>query len=76
VLQFGTPCLWAGDINNSDYIDNVDFTMFNVALKDCLNGYLVSDINMDGVVNSMDAIFIDKNSKLGLISPVYFFREK
>jgi hypothetical protein len=76
VLQYGIPCLWAGDVNNSNYIDNADFTLFNVTLKSNLNGYMASDLNMDGVINNKDEVFVDKNSKLGLISPVYFFREK
>ena len=55
---------WAvkgGDINRDDLIDGTDFNLWYVSAQDAETGYMHADINMDGVVNTMDYIFIHNN---------------
>jgi len=77
ILQYGVASLWAGDLNMNDIIDHVDMSIFNMAWKsNTLGQYMAADINMDGAVNSIDLSFVTQNTKLGLYSPMYFFRKR
>jgi len=77
VMYNGLACLWAGDLNMNEFMDNVDMSIFNIDWRTRWIGeYVASDVNMDGMVNNIDNSFIIRNTKLGLYSPVYFFMKK
>jgi len=77
ILQYGVACLWAGDLNMNDFMDHVDMSIFNMAWKSGIFGqYVAADVNMDGIINNTDLSFVIQNTKLGLYSPIYFFRKR
>jgi len=77
IMYYGLACLWAGDLNMNGFMDHVDMSIFNIEwMAGNFGKYVVSDVNMDGFVNSLDGSFVTRNTKLGLYSPVYFFRKK
>jgi len=77
IMQYGLATMWAGDLNMNEFMDNVDMSIFNIDWRARILGqYVVSDVNMDGVVNNADNSFVTRNTKLGLYSPVYFFQKR
>ncbi|MDZ7725080.1 MAG: DUF4038 domain-containing protein [candidate division KSB1 bacterium] len=60
-LSSGHLAVRGGDINRDDLIDDSDFILWYSSAQNAEAGYLAPDINMDGVVNTMDYIIIHNN---------------
>jgi photosystem II stability/assembly factor-like uncharacterized protein len=69
VLKSGNWCIYSGDINKDRIIDSQDMMVIDNNFNN--SGYLISDINGDGVVNSLDmtAVFINSYYFVSAKSP-------
>jgi hypothetical protein len=76
--KHGTYCLWAGDLNMSHTVDNMDVSIFTneIMLITVDKMYLLSDLNMDGMVSTVDQAIISANSSITLYSAVRFFQKR
>ena len=76
VSKNGVWCMWPGDLDGNGVINTSDVTLLNVDFNkgSTLRGtYAISDLNMDGAVNSADVVNIDDSSKQIARSPVSYF---
>ena len=73
--SYSVPCLWAGDLDRNEWIENMDATMCRYATQSAniLGIYHPADVNMDGFFDYFDDLFVLYNTKLSLYSPVYYF---
>jgi hypothetical protein len=65
-------CIYAGDVNNDEYVDGFDIvTVFNLNKKGGY-GYQLSDVNGDGFVDGFDLVKVFNNNKkgVGMITPL------
>ena len=60
-LMTGLLGVKAGDVNRDDLIDDADFNLWYGSARNGESGYLATDVNMDGIVNTMDITFILNN---------------
>jgi hypothetical protein len=59
----GTYALWTGDLNQDDFIDATDFTLFDLDnAGGLLFDYYATDMNGDGFVDASDYIIFDASS--------------
>ncbi|MEY4595220.1 MAG: hypothetical protein RIQ47_1630, partial [Bacteroidota bacterium] len=66
----GTFALWTGDLNQDDFIDATDFTLFDLDnAAGLLFDYYATDMNGDGFVDASDYIIYDAN---GATAPFFF----
>jgi hypothetical protein len=64
-------CLWAADIVNDATIDSADLTPFDNAFKNnVFEQYNLSDVNLDGVVDSVDVSIMEINFLKNLFSNI------
>jgi hypothetical protein len=86
-VKHGKACLWAGDIWNGRaadgnlYIINVtDITRFINKMVESpptpVGSYMLEDVNMDGLVDESDGVFINYNGAQNIFSPAYFYRKR
>ena len=74
VMRHGVACLWAGDLNMDDLIDNLDVTNYDIGCHLGTNGsYIFQDVNMDGFIDNLDGSFILQNARYNYFSPARFF---
>ena len=66
----GTYAMWTGDLNQDDFIDATDFTLFDLDnAAGLLFDYYATDMNGDGFVDASDYITYDASS---LVAPFFF----
>ena len=66
----GTYAMWTGDLNQDDFIDATDFTIFDLDnAAGLLFDYYSTDMNGDGFVDASDYITYDASS---LVAPFFF----
>jgi hypothetical protein len=77
IVKNGKACLWAGDLNMTHTVDNMDASIFATESRSMIAGeYILSDINMNGIVTTADESFVSHNSKITLYSATRFFQKK
>ncbi len=60
----GKWCLFSGDVNQDQIIDLKDMTMVDNAIHNSASGYVVTDVNGDGIVNFDDIVIVNLNSSI------------
>jgi hypothetical protein len=58
----GVWALYAGNVNQDEFVDTDDMTIVDNDSNIYATGYLDSDINGDGVVDTFDMTFVDNNN--------------
>ncbi|MDQ3019318.1 MAG: hypothetical protein M3R36_01925 [Bacteroidota bacterium] len=62
VLKEGTWCIYSGDTDKNGVIDLTDLSSGDNDVFYFATGYLLTDLNGDGIVDSSDLIIIDNNA--------------
>lgn len=71
-LKGGKYCIYAGDINQSSFVDGTDAMRVHSDSRIFLTGsYLPTDLNADGVVDGSDYLLVDNNAYnfVGTVKP-------
>ena len=77
VNAYGKYSMWAGEYNNNNILDAVDATFLLIQIREeNHNEYNAGDVNMDGLVDGDDELFIKHNTKIGLYGPLRYFIKK
>lgn len=61
----GVYALYAGDINQDHYIDETDILLLANSCNTFEEGYLIQDLNGDGIADALDLILCDNNAATG-----------
>jgi hypothetical protein len=70
----GVWCMWAGDLNGDELIDNNDLNPIYVDFTNSrYDEYIETDINMDGLVDNTDVSTVHKNFQTSRYSPLFHF---
>jgi hypothetical protein len=64
LMEEGVWALYSGDIDRNDRIDEADILMLHAASDIFSSGYIVEDLNGDGLVDASDLILNDNNASL------------
>jgi hypothetical protein len=71
ILSNGKWCLWAGDVNSSEIINNSDLSIVSAAVNQGrVDAYLNEDLDMNGIVNIQDLTIVSYAANLGIYSPM------
>lgn len=61
-LENGQYAIFAGDVDQDDFVDSGDMTLLDNQSTSFLTGYLPEDVNGDGFVDTADMVFVDNNA--------------
>jgi len=74
VLKEGVYCMWAGDVDNNEFIEAGDIALIRRDMITLLfDQYINTDLNMDGITDNLDAATMEAHSTSVLYSPMVFF---
>jgi len=63
----GKYVIYSGDVNQDGVINELDISSVDAAAISFANGYLVTDLNGDGIVDADDLILLDNNASVFIV---------
>ncbi|NVO21590.1 MAG: hypothetical protein HXX13_17950 [Bacteroidetes bacterium] len=61
----GKYCIYSGDVNQDGFVNAADKTLTESSVHAFSEGYLLTDLNGDGLADTSDEIIIDNNMRAG-----------